>query len=52
MAAAPSSNAALVIKTTSSNPIVSTSTWRLRPLIFLPPSYPRSAPPTSVVLTD
>ena len=25
---------------------------RLRPLIFLPPSYPRSGPPTSVVLTD
>jgi len=31
---------------------VSTSRWRLRPLTFLAPSYPRSVPPTPVVLTD
>src|SRR2546421_11541975 len=33
------------------SPLVSTSRWCLRPLIFLPASYPRS-PPCSVVLTD
>src|SRR6516165_8546795 len=32
-------------------PPVSTKRCRLRPLIFLPPSYPRSGPPISVVLT-
>src|SRR6266849_7910500 len=32
-------------------PIVSTSLFRLRPLTFLPPSKPRSSPPTSVVFT-
>jgi len=31
---------------------VSTSRWRLRPLTFLAPSYPRSVPPIPVVLTD
>src|SRR5713101_8031365 len=30
----------------------STNRCRLRPLIFLPPSYPRAGPPISVVLTD
>src|SRR5207237_485859 len=40
------------MSTASNNPSVSTNRWRLRPLIFLPPSYPRSGPPISVVLTD
>jgi len=40
------------MSTASNKPSVSTNRWRLRPLIFLPPSYPRSGPPTSVVLTD
>src|SRR5262245_48906498 len=52
IAAAPSSSAALVINTTRTNPIVSTSRGSLGPLIFLPPSYPHSCPPTSVVFTD
>src|SRR5262249_31208929 len=33
------------------NPRESTRIWRLRPLTFLPPSVPRSLPP-SAVLTD
>src|SRR5215217_6550528 len=40
------------MSTASNNPSVSTNRWRWRPLIFLPPSYPRSGPPISVVLTD
>src|SRR5215510_3327339 len=51
-AAAPSSRLAFVMRTTSNKPSVSTNRCRLRPLIFLPPSYPRSGPPISVVLTD
>ena len=39
--------------TTSSRPIVSTTMWRLRPLIFLPASYPRVCAETvSAALTD
>ena len=39
--------------TTSSSPIVSTTMWRLRPLIFLPASYPRVCAETvSAPLTD
>src|ERR1700740_980965 len=34
----------------STKPCVSTNTWRLRPLICLAPSYPRT-PPTPVVFT-
>ena len=41
-----------VIRTASNSPSVSTNRCRLRPVIFLPPSYPRSGPPLSVVLTD
>ena len=37
-ACVPSSRAADVTATASSNPIVSTTMWRLRPLTFLPPS--------------
>ena len=36
----------------STNPCVSTRRWRFLPLTFLAPSYPRSVPPTPVVLTD
>src|SRR3989442_8013039 len=43
---------AAVTMTISNNPRVSTNTWRLRPLTFLPLSNPLSAPPTSVVFTD
>src|SRR5262245_57573197 len=43
---------AAVTITIRNNPRVSTNTWRLRPLTFLPLSNPRSAPPTSVVFTD
>ena len=35
----------------TSKPVVSVRIWRLRPLIFLPASYPHG-PPASVVLTD
>jgi len=41
---------ALWTTTNSSKPSVSTRMWRLRPLTFLPASYPRS-PPCAVVLT-
>src|SRR5467141_1578846 len=51
-AATPSSRPALVIRTASNKPNVSTNRCRLRPLIFLPPSYPRSGPPISVVVAD
>src|SRR5207244_5787675 len=43
---------AAVTITISNNPRVSTNTWRLRPLTFLPLSNPLSAPPTSLVFTD
>src|SRR6266446_6398970 len=43
---------AAVTTTISNKPRVSTNTWRLRPLTFLPLSNPLSAPPTSVVFTD
>src|SRR6266446_2770301 len=43
---------AAVTTTISNNPRVSTHTWRLRPLTFLPLSNPLSTPPTSVVFTD
>ena len=43
---------ALVIKTALRSPSVSAKIWRLRPFTRLPPSYPRSGPPISVVLTD
>ena len=36
----------------STKPSVSTSKCRFLPLTFLPPSYPRSSPPTQVVFTD
>ena len=42
---------ALGMSTASNKSTVSTSRCRLRPVIFLPPSSPRSAPPISVVLT-
>jgi hypothetical protein len=35
----------------STRPCVSTDRWRFLPLTFLAPSYPRSPPPTPVVLT-
>jgi hypothetical protein len=47
----PSARPTLVMRTASNNPSVSTNTWRLCPVMFLPPSYPRSWPPISVVLT-
>jgi hypothetical protein len=43
---------AAVTTTSRNNPRVSTHTWRLRPLTFLPWSNPLSTPPTSVVFTD
>jgi hypothetical protein len=39
------------MRTAINHPRVSTSRCRLRPFFFFPPSYPRSVPPTSVVLT-
>src|SRR3989442_4081537 len=47
-----SAREAAVTTTLSTKPRVSPSTWRLRPLTFLPWSNPRSAPPTSVAFTD
>lgn len=44
---------AAVTTTTSSSPIESTRTWRLRPATFLPASHPRLAEPTvSAARTD
>src|SRR5882672_1864344 len=40
------------MRTAISHPNVSTHRCRLRPVIVLPPSSPRSGPPTSGVLTD
>ena len=45
-AATPSSRAALVMRTASTKPSVSTNRCRLRPLIFLPPSYPARGRPS------
>src|SRR3954471_2144830 len=44
---------AAVTSTTTSRPMVSVTTCRLRPLVFLPTSYPRESWPTvSAPLTD
>src|SRR6516165_7568074 len=51
-AATPASRPALGMRTASNTPSVSTHRCRLRPLICLPPSSPRSGPPLSVVFTD